>query len=407
MKVFITGGTGLIGSHLGAALLRARRNVVFVVRPDKAGSARDRLKDVFISSFAKEDIQNLKALAEIYEGDITDRDFGLPRKVINALKGQVDDLWHCAALSSFDPARKESIKKVNVTGTENALELAGQLNVQRFCHISSAYVCGSSKGKFYERIYERSAVAPFKNVYEESKWLAEQLVHQWGHDSERITQIYRPSVIVGDSNTGISNRFVGYYTLARLIFDLRETLNENLVKAKPRYRDAGITRNDTHVYAPIRIPCAANATVNLITIDHAIHKMLRIAGRQPPSGMIFHIVNRQPPFARDLFEHGLETIGLKIAGFVEHENAIRVNPQKNSVLLQLEEELLRKIGAYLRYLTGEPIFDTKNLDTYANFESEPGQTFNTALLVRLLDYAQKLNWGKTCDSFGTGLRRKI
>lgn len=407
MKVLVTGGTGLIGSHLGAALLRAKKEVVFLVRPSKTHEGKQRLRAVFESVFGKDDLRNLEERSEVFEGDITETKLGLNPRIIKTLMNDVDEIWHCAAHSSFDSRKQKSIRDINVLGTRNTLALASQINAHRFHHISSAYVCGSLTGTFYEKGYGRPDVEPFKNAYEESKWLAEQFVDQWARATGCPTQIYRLSVVVGDSRTGASNRFVGYYTAARILCEIRDKLIRKLNKAGSRYAKSGIKQFDSCVDVPIRIPCASNATINLITVDYAIRKMLRIAESIAPSGQIFHIVNSNPPLARHLFAHGLAIIGLQISGFVENESALRKNPNTNDTLRDIEEELLRKFGPYLKYLVGEPFFDTTNSSVYADLDSDSAQTFDMALLTRLLAYAQKVDWGRNCipDVSRTAKRR--
>jgi long-chain acyl-CoA synthetase len=122
----------------------------------------------------------------------------------------VTRIIHAAATVRFDSPLSEA-RSVNIEGTRHLLEIA--LEVQRqgtlrsFMHIGTAYVAGERQGIVRED--ELDIGQHFRNVYEETKCEAEKLVRA---QSERLpTVILRPSIIVGDSRTGVTSSFRTLY----------------------------------------------------------------------------------------------------------------------------------------------------------------------------------------------------
>jgi dihydroflavonol-4-reductase len=104
--VLITGGTGLVGSHTVAALLRGGESVRLLVRdPQRVGPA------LRPHGFDPSHVR-------IVVGDVTD-----PDAVAFALRG-CSAVLHAASVYSFDPRRRAEIRAVNVRGTEVVLDAA-------------------------------------------------------------------------------------------------------------------------------------------------------------------------------------------------------------------------------------------------------------------------------------------
>ena len=99
--------------------------------------------------------------------------------------------------------------RVNVDGTRNVLEaLERSPLLTRLHYFSTCYVSGRHPGPFGEDDLEVGA--PFNNYYEETKNLAETEVRR--HMSAGMpATIYRPSIVVGDSRTGETQKFDGPY----------------------------------------------------------------------------------------------------------------------------------------------------------------------------------------------------
>lgn len=169
-KVFITGATGLIGSHLTRRFIEEGFQVRALVRdPGKAGW----LKDIG---------------AEIIKGDITDAESLIP-----AVEG-CQHVFHGAAWVS-ERGKKEEIWKANVQGTQNMVNAAVAARVQRFIHISSCAVYGSKQVFNIDESFPTHRSGRF---YWDSKIEAEEVVqhayrqHNLPMVIARVSQVYGP-----------------------------------------------------------------------------------------------------------------------------------------------------------------------------------------------------------------------
>ena len=180
--VFITGGTGLLGSHLLLELLLRGSAVRALCRED---SDLDRIRRLHLSLHPEAGA--LWDRIQWVQGELTD----LPA-MERALDG-VTEVWHCAAMVSFDPRDREALLRINAEGTQTLVNacLAGQ--VQRFCHVSSIATVDGNGGM----LDESDSWDPARSgVYATSKYLAE--MEAWRAAQEGLhVLIVNPGVILG------------------------------------------------------------------------------------------------------------------------------------------------------------------------------------------------------------------
>ncbi len=182
--ILVTGGTGLVGSHLLYHLIKKGSKVRAIHRKT---SNLERVARVF--SYYSEDAENLFAKIEWLEADIND----IPNLEI-AFAG-IDEVYHCAALISFDPKDYEKMMKINVEGTSNMVNLSLAYKVKKLCYVSSIAAIGKSVGS--QIITEENAWNETDaNVYALSKHAAELEVWR-GSEEGLTTAIINPGVIVG------------------------------------------------------------------------------------------------------------------------------------------------------------------------------------------------------------------
>lgn len=133
-------------------------------------------------------------------GDVSRERLGLTRSDYVEVAGRIDLIIHAAAVTDFDRA-PELYSGTNIDGTKNVLELASAANVPLY-YVGSAFSGGPSHiGSFGASSYQRS------------KHAAEALVRSSGVPS----MIIRPSIIIGDSNTGAIGRFQGFHSVVDLL----------------------------------------------------------------------------------------------------------------------------------------------------------------------------------------------
>src|SRR5690606_18197552 len=128
-------------------------------------------------------------------GDVTHEGAAIGAGVRARLAGRVRAIVHAAADTTFSRSL-DAARAVNTTGTRHLLELADAWGVERFVHLSTAFVAGARVGPVTESM--PGGDAGFVNGYEQSKYEAELLVRSSGVPHV----IVRPSVIICDDAGG-------------------------------------------------------------------------------------------------------------------------------------------------------------------------------------------------------------
>lgn len=201
-RVLITGATGFVGMELLARYLeQGDSDVVCLVRASDDESARERMEMVLINLFGAAAREYAPRLAA-HASDLTAPRLGLSRASYDELTRSVDTIVHSAASVSFALPLPEA-RQINVEGTRRVLELAGDTpGLERYAHISTAYVAGTHTGSFGERDFDLGQ--RFRNSYEQSKFESEALVRS---RPEIPFTILRPSIVVGDRRSGWTSAF--------------------------------------------------------------------------------------------------------------------------------------------------------------------------------------------------------
>lgn len=223
--IFITGATGLLGSYLLKILLQNGHKVYALARGQNVQEASERVIKKVKFWDEKVSAKNLSVLV----GDIIKENLGLDSKTLYKLKSEVDEIFHCAAVTNLNWPLDE-IRKINTEGTRNILYFAEECTkTGRFIktnHISTAYIYGSFKGVFTENDLEVGQ--KFNTTYEQTKFEAEKLVGAYRKKGLWI-DIFRPPIIIGHSKTGKILKFKNIYQLIYLcrlgIFDYLPVIN--------------------------------------------------------------------------------------------------------------------------------------------------------------------------------------
>jgi len=206
--IFITGATGLLGSHLLYKLASQGKEILALKRKD---SSIDEIKKVFGYYDSNPDI----LLSKIHwiTGSITNEE------VLNRALEGVQEIYHCAAMVSFDPKDKEQMMKVNVGGTAMLVNLAIEKKIPKFCFVSSVASLGpGNEGiPLDELAYWKKTRA--SSAYSWSKFQSEMEI--WRGIAEGLQAIIvNPSIILGPGHWNRSsgnlirtlNRGVSFYT---------------------------------------------------------------------------------------------------------------------------------------------------------------------------------------------------
>jgi long-chain acyl-CoA synthetase len=204
--IFLTGATGFVGMELLARYLdRTHRTVFALVRGSDDADAQARL-DATVGRMLP-DPEPYAGRAVAVRGDVMRPGLGMAPRRRAELAEAVGEVVHAAASVSFALPLPES-RAINVAGTQNVLDFAQLVHrrgdgLRRLAYISTAYVAGDHRGTFGED--QLDAGQRFRNPYEQSKFEAERVVRD--HCDRLPVQIFRPSIVVGEADTGWTPAF--------------------------------------------------------------------------------------------------------------------------------------------------------------------------------------------------------
>ncbi len=391
--ILLTGGTGLLGSHLGYEFLKRGHHVIYLARSQRFRPAAERVT----SALKRLDATLLGACPgsfEIWEGDVTQLQLGQTRATLNAWRGRIDEVWHSAAVLHFRDTYEAITEAININGTVKVLNTAHALGVKRFHHISTAYVSGTAPGK----VMETNTVHhyDFRNPYERTKYDAEQEVRRKSAEYGMTTTIYRPAVIVGDSQTGRSLNFTGFYNIAKIFFLIRRVLQRRIKDNPELYRQAGIYAHGEKLVFPLKFPCAQDSTINLVPIDYVVRTMLDLADAPEAAGQTFHITNPNPPRIVELMREGCRVVKLEGVEFVNcsFSNALQLIRQEidDYAKLGLNISFCLEIREYIHYFFGEPLFDVSNVRKALRARFVEPPVITPPFIHTLLNYASSHQW---------------
>jgi long-chain acyl-CoA synthetase len=360
-EVLLTGGTGFVGMEVLARYLeRGDRRVVMLVRAANDEAARDRVDGTLRNVFGVVRARRYSGRVDAVAAELTSPSLGLRPALRDELAERVSTIVHAAASVSFTLPLEEA-RAINVEGTERMLDFAELAcergGLDRYAHISTAYVAGTHAGSFGEG--DLDVGQEFRNSYEQSKCESERLVH--ARTSVPFT-IMRPSIVVGDRRSGWTAAFnVMYWPLRAFARGLYSA-----------------------------VPANPSAPLDVVSIDYvadAIHALCEMPGG---IGETYHLTAGDQA----------STIG-EVA-----ELASRYFDRPSPAVLSPEDFLLatRNVSrtqraalessvAYFPYFAIGTTFD----DSHARARLDPPGILVTPLrdyLVRLLDFATASRWGK-------------
>jgi NAD(P)-dependent dehydrogenase (short-subunit alcohol dehydrogenase family) len=209
MQYFVTGATGFIGKRLVKKFLERKGTVVyFLLRKESADKVAE-LRSYWGVSAAR---------AVPVFGDLKSKKLGVAAEDVKKLKGQIDHFHHLAAVYDLS-ADTESQVAVNVEGTRNTVEFARAIDAGHFHHVSSIAAAGLYEGVFREDMFDEAE--GLDHPYFMTKHESEKIVRQ---ECKMPWTVYRPAMVVGDSQTGEMDKIDGPYYFFKLIQRIRQIL---------------------------------------------------------------------------------------------------------------------------------------------------------------------------------------
>jgi nucleoside-diphosphate-sugar epimerase len=182
---FVTGATGLIGSHLVLQLAEEGMPVSALFRNEIGKS------EVFnlFQFYGKE---NLYTQIQWVKGDVEDAD-----DMFDLTEG-MENVFHCAAIVSYHKKDASRMLDVNINGTKNVVNACLENDVKHLIHISSISALGDSKGTVIDEETPRD-FNDYHSNYSKGKYLSEQEVWRGIQEGLNAT-ILNPGVIFGPNN---------------------------------------------------------------------------------------------------------------------------------------------------------------------------------------------------------------
>ena len=272
--VFLTGATGFLGMEVMARLLeKGDREVIALVRAADDVAAQERLDDVLAKLWR--DPSPYRDRARAVAGDVTVARPGHGRRARAApVAEEVERGDALRGLDLLRPAarrgarRSTSRARARSSGFARQAKNAGRLD--RFIHVSTAYVAGITEGTFRER--QLDAGQEFRNTYEQTKWEAEHVVND---ASDLDPVIARPSIVMGESGSGWTPAF-------------------NVLYWPIRAFSRGLFAE---------VPARPEALVDVVPVDYVADALVHLLEDSSSSGVVNLVSGREACTVDDLVGH--------------------------------------------------------------------------------------------------------
>jgi thioester reductase-like protein len=340
--ILITGATGAVGTEVAARLAAAGHSVIGMVHQTR--------------EFVRGSGRRLPAGAVVpLSGDITTPGLGLSSRQRSELRGRVDLIVHCAAMTDFgrDPAVYDT---VNVDGTARIIEFAtsGSRSAAPLVHVSTAYVCGERDGVISEA--ELDTGQRFANHYENSKFRAELAVRAAAEHGLPAV-VVRPSIVTGAARTGVIRDFSNMYVVLRV-------LTRGLVRTIPGHYDA---------------------VIDLVPIDFVADAIGQVCERfDDAAGHTLHLTGAPPLTLRDFSDVMAEFPSLHVPRYVPPYGF------EPTLMPDLERRYYERVVAlYESYFRRRAVFDTSTAQRLIEARPAAG---GRPYLRRLLRYGMRAGY---------------
>jgi NAD(P)-dependent dehydrogenase (short-subunit alcohol dehydrogenase family) len=253
LTYFVTGATGFIGRHLVERLLEREGDIYVLVRESSQGKLAER--------WGSE--PRIKPVV----GDLAEARLGVDPEQLP----KIDHFFHLAAIYDMT-ADEEANRIANVEGTRHAVELANAIQAGCFHHVSSIAAAGLYKGLFREDMFDEGQ--KLDHPYHRTKFESEKIARD---QTQGPWRVYRPAIVVGNSETGEMDKIDGPYYFFTAIKLARHYLPGWFPLVGPEF---GYT--------------------NIVPVDYVAAALDHIAHQPGLDGQAFHLCNPKPQRSGDV-----------------------------------------------------------------------------------------------------------
>ncbi len=335
----ITGVTGMLGSHLAYTLLQTEDKIRAIKR--KNSKIGNTLK-TFQFYISKAEAQKLFTKIEWVEADILDY-----QSIYEALEG-IDEVYHVAAIISFNPAERQNIIDNNTKGTANIVNASLQQNIKKFCHISSIAALGQeTNNPITEKSVRSSDI--YYTGYQQSKYMSELEVWRAAEEGLNVV-ILNPPIILGISPKKREGSTSLFYNIEKGLrfytngvtgyIDIHDVVNVAIILMNKKiYKERFIINSENISYREI---------LNLISDEfetkrpkyYANKLMLSLAWRLEKIKTVF--TRKSPVITKDV---------VKSAASIDKYSSQKISETIDYQFMPITESIKKNVAIYKKMIT--------------------------------------------------------
>ncbi len=411
----MSGPTGLLGEYLLKDLVLAGWNVAVLCRSAPGSKPSDRIEHLL--GRWEETLSMALPRPVVIESDITCPNLGIASEDLRWIQRHCNSFLHNAASLTFDANREDGEPWLsNLIGTQHAIQVCKLAAIKSIFHVSTAYVCGRRTGAILES--ELDLGQSFATEYEASKCASEL---EWKQAAFENLTILRPAIIVGDSKTGYTSTYHGFYAPLKSMATLLAQgfgsgaiaspghANGNSVKA------TGVSGGDAVDAIALEAMLAALGLSgaeekNFVPVEWVSQVIVSVASTPTAWNKVYHLTPIQRTSARaaahamqrSLLKHFASKQQASLAAVSKVEStSLQSSSQDASESSQSDWSTFGKafsnqVSVYQEYWRDDPVFDATNRLSFTKQTGRPDldcPLLDDETLESLCDFAIQSGFG--------------